>query len=137
MDKAASFLAGVLLALTALAPSMAGEKVSVKTMPPVVIKTVPCAGETEVDPGLSEIKVTFSKKMMDKSWSWVMMDENTFPKLQGQPRFLDDQRTCVVKVKLEPGKTYVIWFNSERYQNFRDTEGRPAIPYLLVFETRK
>ena len=48
-----------------------------------------------------------------------------------------DKRTCVLPVKLEGGKTYVIWLNSERFNNFKDPQRRPAIPYLLVFETRE
>ena len=39
-------------------------------VPPVVVKTVPEAGTTDVDPGLGEIKVTFSKEMTDLAWSW-------------------------------------------------------------------
>jgi hypothetical protein len=39
-------------------------------------------------------------------------------------------------VKLEPGKTYVIGVNSERFRNFKDTKGHPALPYLFVFRTR-
>ena len=37
----------------------------------------------------------------------------------------------------EPGKTYAIWVNSEKFNNFKDTGGRSAVPYLLVFKTKK
>ena len=40
-------------------------------------------------------------------------------------------------VALEPGKTYAIWINSEKFNNFKDTDGRSAVPYLLVFRTKK
>ena len=40
---------------------------SVANMPPVVVKTVPQSGDTEVDAGLTEILVTFSKDIMDGS----------------------------------------------------------------------
>ena len=46
-----------------------------------------------------------------------------------------DKRTCVLKVTLESGKTYAIWVNSEKFTNFKDADGRPAVPYLLVFQT--
>ena len=39
-------------------------------------------------------------------------------------------------VKLEPGKTYVLGINSERFRNFKDIDGHPALPYLLVFHTK-
>jgi hypothetical protein len=105
--------------------------------PPVVIRTFPESGAKNVDPLLSEIRVTFSKEMMDKSWSWVQVAPENFPELIGEPWYLDDKRTCVVNVRLEPGKTYIIWLNTQKYTNFKDTDGRPAQPYLLMFETGK
>jgi hypothetical protein len=39
-------------------------------------------------------------------------------------------------VKLEPGKTYVLWFNRGQFNSFRDTDNNPAVPYLLVFQTK-
>jgi hypothetical protein len=40
-------------------------------------------------------------------------------------------------VTLGPGKKYVVWLNTENYQNFKDSDGRPAVPHLLTFTTRK
>jgi hypothetical protein len=37
---------------------------------------------------------------------------------------LDDQRTCVATVKLEPGRTYGFWLNSQEFGNFKDRDGR-------------
>ncbi len=111
--------------------------VSVKEMAPVVVGTVPQAGDTKVDARkLKEIRVTFSKDMMDKSWSWSQISDETFPKSNGKVHYEKDRRTCVLPVKLEAGKTYVIWLNSEKFGNFKDADGRSAIPYLLVFETK-
>jgi hypothetical protein len=42
-----------------------------------------------------------------------------------------------MKVRLEPGRTYAWWLNSDKFKNFTDLAGRPAVPYLLIFETRK
>ncbi len=106
--------------------------------PPVVVKTVPKAGDTNVDPSLSRIEVTFSQDMMTKDmWSWVMESKATFPKITGQVHYLDDNRTCVAPVKLEPGKEYVIWFNSKKHNAFRNTDNVPAVPYRLRFKTTK
>jgi hypothetical protein len=33
-------------------------------------------------------------------------------------------------VKLEPGKTYVIWFNRGQFDSFCDTANHPAVPYF-------
>jgi hypothetical protein len=71
--------------------------VCVEAMPPSVVRTVPAAGETGVDPSLREIRVTFSKDMMtDRMWSWVMASEDSFPEITGDVKYLDDKRTCVV-----------------------------------------
>ncbi|HUP79225.1 MAG TPA: Ig-like domain-containing protein, partial [Pirellula sp.] len=105
--------------------------------PPVVVKTVPEAGASDVDPKLTEIKVTFSKDMKDRGWSWVTYSKESFPKQEGEPKYLADKRTCMLPVKLESGKTYAIWVNSEKHGNFKDADGRSAVPYLLVFKTKK
>ncbi len=116
----------------------AENKITVKSMPPVVVQTFPQAGETAVDPSIKEISVTFSKEMMTKDmWSWVMVSKESFPNISGEVKYLKDKKTCVAPVNLEPGKTYVIWFNSEKYNAFRDTDNNPAVPYLLVFQTRE
>ena len=101
------------------------------------MKTVPEAGADGVNPKLTEIKVTFSKDMQDGTWSWSTLSKESFPNVDGKPRYLSDKRTCVLPVKLEPGKTYAIWVNSEKFDNFKDTGGRSAVPYLLVFKTKK
>ena len=116
----------------------AENEITVKSMPPVVVKTFPQAGDMAVDPSIKEISVTFSKDMMTEDmWSWVMASKESFPSISGEVKYLKDKKTCVAPVNLEPGKTYVIWFNSEKYNAFRDTDNNPAVPYLLVFQTRQ
>ena len=116
----------------------AESKISVNTMPPVVVKTIPRAGDTFVDPSIKEIRVTFSKDMMTQDmWSWVIVSKESFPQVVGDVRYLEDKRTCVAPVKLKAGKTYAIWFNSVKYNAFRDGNNNPAVPYLLVFQTRE
>jgi len=110
---------------------------TVKDAPPVVVKTEPRAGDTQVDAAtVTEIRVTFSKDMADGSWSWSQISKETFPKTTGKPHYAADKRTCVLPVKLEPGKAYVLWLNPPKFQGFRDTDGNPAVFYPLVFETK-
>ncbi len=105
-------------------------------VPPVVVQTVPESGSTDVDAGLTELRVTFSKRMRDKSWSWTTLsEETTLEGSGGEIHYLPDRRTCVLPVKLRPGKTYATWLNSDRFANFQDEAGRPAVPYLLIFRT--
>jgi RNA polymerase sigma-70 factor (ECF subfamily) len=115
-----------------------GKTFSVKALPPVVVKTVPASGEMAVDVAkVTEIRVTFSKDMQDKNWSWSEISAESALPIKGDIKYDADGRTCIAPVKLEPGKTYVSWLNSEKFKNFKDKDGQPAVPYLLVFETKK
>ena len=104
---------------------------------PRVIATNPKNGSAEVDPSLSRITVTFNKPMLDKSWSWSYEDKDSFPQTAGEPSYTENGTTCVLPVKLEPGKRYVIWINTARFKNFKDRNGNAVEPYRLVFTTRQ
>jgi hypothetical protein len=116
-------------------PDDAGQTVA--GLPPVVVETFPVSGARDVAPGETEIRVRFSKEMTDGSWSWSTAWENSTPESDGPPHYLDDHRTCVMKVRLEPDRTYAWWLNSEKFKNFTDQASRPAVPYLLIFQTRQ
>lgn len=108
-----------------------------ETLSPSVVKTIPQSGSTDVDPGLKELRVTFSKNMLtERMWAVVQVSKAHYPQVKEGIHYLDDQRTCVIPVDLEPDKLYVLWFNLGRYNSFRDTENNPAVPYQLVFKTR-
>ena len=125
------------MVLFALQTSAVAGDALVEDFPPVVVQTSPTAGDEGVDPSAREIRVTFSKDMMThEMWSFVYAKPAAFPKVAGQVRYLEDNRTCVLPVSLEPGKTYGIWINSQEHTSFRDTYQNPAIPYLLTFKTR-
>jgi len=120
--------------LAALSPTLAAD-ISLESAPPVVVKTEPVAGATRVDPQTSEIVVQFSKAMQDGNWSWSTWGEENFPEMKGESKYAADKKTCILPVKLQPGKFYAIWLNSDKFKNFKDTAGRPAVPYLLTFST--
>ena len=115
------WIGAVLLGLSLVlvsAGAPAQDAVSVESTPPVVVKTFPQPGDTKVDPSIREICVTFSKDMMtEEMWSWVIHTKETFPEIAGDVKYLDDKRTCVLPVRLKPGKTYAIWFNSPNYRH--------------------
>ncbi len=115
----------------------ADDAVSLSAAPPVVVKAIPQAGSDDVDPSITEIKVTYSKDMTDGTWSWSTWVKETFPETTGNLDHLDDKRTCVLPVKLKPGKTYAIWLNSNNFGNFKDSDGHSAVPYLLIFKTKQ
>ena len=126
----------VLIGGVTLYAAASKSKPCVATLPPVVVKTFPVSGDLHVDAAKTkEIRITFSKDMLDKNMSWVQLSSETYPKVTGGIHFDVDHRTCIAPVDLEPGHTYAIWFNNNKYQNFKDRDERSAVPYLLVFET--
>jgi len=113
------------------------DEMTLQNAPPVVVGTEPRAGAADVPASTNEIRITFSRPMRNGGWSWVKLSDASFPKTTGEPRFLEDQRTCVLPVSLEPGKSYAIWLNKPPYENFQSQGGQKAVPYLLAFETRR
>ncbi len=123
--------------LASAGAALVGEETpSIETVQPVVVKTSPEAGSDDVNPNLKEIKVTFSKPMKDKSWSWSTAWQDSSPEFRGTPKYSKDGRTCTAQVKLEPGRTYGFWLNSNKFKGFQDAGGRAAVPYLYVFKTK-
>lgn len=117
-----------------LTPNIRAE--DIESMPPVVVKTVPEAGLKDVASGTVDIKITFSKEMSDNSWSLSSAWQDSTPESIGKPRYDKDGKTCIIKVRLQPNTTYGYWINSPKFKNFKDRQGLPAIPYLLVFQTK-
>lgn len=113
------------------------DEVTLENAPAVVVRTVPEAGASDVSSEVTEIKVTFSKDMQDGSWSWATYSKDSFPETTGKPKYLADKRTCVLAVKLQPGKTYALRVNSPNHRNFKDQNGQPAEPYVFVFKTKQ
>ena len=109
---------------------------TVDLVPAVVVQTEPASGAGDVAAGVRDLRVRFSKTMTDQSWSWSEAWPGSVPELIGSPQYDAERHTCTVKVKLEPGRTYACWLNSERFTNFKDTNGEPAVPYLLIFQTQ-
>jgi hypothetical protein len=101
---------------------------------PKVIGTFPPTGSL-VPAGIDQIQVTYDRPMMDKSWSFSTGGEHAFPVVDGGPSLSGDRRTFTLAVRLEANSTYVVWLNTDRYQNFKDEQGHPATPYRLTFKT--
>ena len=109
-----------------------------EALPPVVTLTKPAAGTLDVDAAKTkEIRVTFSKDMLkDTEMKLMPVSQATFPKPTGEIKFMEDNRTFIIPVKLEPGRTYVLWLNDGNFNPFRDEAGTAALPYQLVFRTK-
>ena len=115
------------------------QAITLEQFQPVVVQTVPRAGDAEVPADTKQIRVTFSKAMKtERMWSVMIVAKELFPKISGPVGFLkEDGRTFVMPVALEPGRTYALWINSAKGKQFQDAQGQPAVPYLLVFKTKK
>ena len=114
----------------------AGEPASEEALTgaPKVIEAEPDNGEVNVDPGLTEIRVTFDQDMTTgENYSWTG-GGSTFPEMRGKPRWVN-ARTCVLGVKLKPDHDYWLSVNSEKFQSFRGANGMPAEPYAISFRT--
>lgn len=103
--------------------------------PPSVVAFDPPNGAVDVDPEKALLRATFDRAM-EGSWAWVTEARATFPEMAGQGYFEPDGRTAALPVKLEPGRTYVVWLNSAEHLLFRDVAGTPARPLRWTFTTR-
>ncbi len=101
-------------------------------MIPRYVSISPVIGDATVDPGTSEIRVTFDRDM-GKGASWTGGGPS-FPKIDGDMDWID-ARTCALPVKLEPGKMYSLGINSQSYRNFRSLDGIPAPITAVYFAT--
>ncbi|MED5374748.1 MAG: Ig-like domain-containing protein [Myxococcota bacterium] len=119
---------------TGYAPAEQPDDQLLPDRPPVIVSTVPQAGDLAVNPGLTEIRATFSKDMSHNGWSYVITWADHFPEVVGDPVW-EDPRTVVLTVSLAADTGYSLGFNNQSYENFRDTSGNVAVPYELSFHT--
>lgn len=86
-----------------------------------------------VDPATNELRVTFDQPMVTSGYSFVGGGP-TFPEVVGRPQWISNT-TIVLPIRLKPDHAYWLSINSDRYQNFRGTNGLPAVPYPISFRT--
>ena len=108
---------------------------SLLAAPPKVVTTAPKAEARDVDPQLKELRVVFDQPMSQTGWS-VVGGGPQFPKVIGKPKWEND-RTFVWSWQLEPDHDYWLSINSQRFTNFRNAAGEPAVPHPVRFHTRK
>lgn len=120
----------------AYAARLPGQPSGSDAKPPKIMSMAPADGATEVDPGLTEIKVTFDRPMQDGSWSMVGGGPN-FPEVTGRCGYDSSKTTWTVPVKLKPNWQYTYRLNSGKFQSFQSREGVPLEPVKVAFETGK
>lgn len=108
-------------------------QVTAQSAAPLVVKTQPASGDQNVSPGLTEIVITFDQDMAG-GYSFTGGGP-TFPKVAGKPVWRTP-RECVLRVQLEPGRSYTVGINSATQTNFKSISGTPADPSILSFRTQ-
>lgn len=103
--------------------------------PPVIVSTSPVIGTNDVDPGISEITVTFDRDM-GKGMSWTGGGADFPAAPPGQKAHWLDARTCVLPVQLEAAHYYRVGINSKSYRNFASADGVAAMPSAIYFTTQ-
>lgn len=127
-------LASVTLTQAGPAPAATASTTEVEPGPPRIVATSPRIGETEVNPALKEITVTFDRDMQP-GFSWTGGGPEN-PGAEGQKPQWRDQRTCVLPVNLAPARFYRVGINSPSFRNFRSVDGVPASPSAIYFATQ-
>lgn len=114
----------------------AGDEAKAKTQKPVVVEMRPANGADKVDPGTTELRITFSVPMGNGfSWTGGGPDYPAVPKGE-RPHWSEDHRACVLPVRLEPNRRYRLGLNSPSHKNFQSADGVPLDPVIYTFHTR-
>lgn len=113
----------------------ASEELKAKTQVPTVLEMSPANGATDVDPGLTELRVTFSVPM-GGGFSWTGGGPEYPDGVEGKgPYWTAEQRTCVLPVELKPNHGYRLGLNSFSHKNFQSAAGVPLEPVSYTFKT--
>ena len=114
----------------------ASDELKRKASKPTIIGLEPKNGTKDVDPGLKELRVTFSVPMGDGfSWTGGGPQFPTIPEGK-KPFWTDDHKTCILPVELKPGSEYRLGLNSPSHKNFQSSGGVPLEPISYTFSTK-
>jgi hypothetical protein len=130
-------------------------------LPPVVVRTEPMSGRADVDAARTkEIRVTFSKDMDPKGFSFTVRDLGMTKGIRVfEMSYEAGTRTFSIPCELKPDTTYEIWVNVSAFEcedlmpeasgenevhiemtysaaRFQDRQKRAAVPYLIAFDTK-
>ncbi len=100
---------------------------------PKAVTFDPPNGATNVSPATAKLSVTFDQPMGD-GMSWTGGGDD-FPEITGKAEWSQDQLTCTVPVKLQPGHGYKLGINSPSHKNFSNSLGIPVEPVVYEFTT--
>jgi methionine-rich copper-binding protein CopC len=103
---------------------------------PKVIAAQPGEG-AHIAPGPFVLRVTFDRPMRTGSYSFVTIDDGSYPDCAKTPRQSADRKTFTLDCAAAPGGVYAVGINGGRFWNFTDAQtGSPAEPTILRFAVR-
>lgn len=102
---------------------------------PRVVSTQPATGSKTVDPGLTELKITFSEPMQPGEFYLGPIAGRDLPEWGEPVSFSEDGRVLTVPITLKPNHKYGIAVNAPGHLRFRSVTGKVARPYQLFFNT--
>lgn len=103
---------------------------------PTIVSITPESGADDIDPSVSEIRVTFDMPM-GPGFSWTGGGPR-FPEIPNgkKPTWSEDGKTCVLPVQLKPNWDYVLGLNSVSFNNFQSKWGVPLEPVVYRISTK-
>ena len=115
----------------------ASEELKSKVRKPVVVKMAPANGAKDVDPSITELRVTFDMPM-GGGYSWCGGGPN-YPDSPKDKRagWSDDHKTAILPVQLKPNWDYQLWLNSPSFNSFASEAGVSLDPMEYSFSTRQ
>jgi predicted Ser/Thr protein kinase len=114
----------------------ASEQVKAMVAQPEIVSLIPANGAQDVDPNLTEIRVTFNMPM-GEGFSWTGGGSALLPGREGKNcHWTEDHKTCVLPVQLQPDHAYHLGLNSPSHKNFQSDGGVPLAPVDYRFKTR-
>jgi len=128
---------------TTTAPALASSAAPIPVAPaaagaaadaPHALRFDPPLGASDVDPARTTMSVTFDRPMDRDGWAWVVESQESAPEV-GDSSWDFGATTNTAQVKLQPGRTYVVWLNSAQYPYFRDLQGHTLPPIRWSFTT--
>ncbi len=102
---------------------------------PKIAAIDPPNGSRDVDPSLTEIKVTFDRAMNAEGYS-VMGGGPTYPELTAIPHWDEEGRVLTIPVELKPNWSFQFWLNRGEFLSIRSAQGIPLRPVMVTLRTR-
>jgi beta-lactamase regulating signal transducer with metallopeptidase domain len=102
---------------------------------PKIVELKPANGASDVDPSITELRVTFDIPM-GEGMSWTGAGPRYPGRSGARAEWSDDHKTCILPASLRPGHSYGVGLNDINYNNFQSESGVPLEPVFYRFKTR-